>query len=209
MTAVSTRARCESDDDLRVLHSAHRFCGRPRICIQDSTRSYQYTKDYNDSFGYLVVFKTCREDLSVITHAIGTPAFRFLPTNNKTIFVLVIDIFDYPAPASKRGRLKSYELLEENLVRTISDSTPAKSRPGFSASRRLRRAPGSLQIPLFARKISSSLWTRWSCSSSSAEARIASRHAARWRKRPRASSPTIRCRRSSAGSGHRASNSAP
>ena len=26
---------------------------------------YQYIKDFNDSFGYLVVFKTCHDDLSI------------------------------------------------------------------------------------------------------------------------------------------------
>ena len=90
---------------------------------------YQYTKDYNDAFGYLVIFKTCREDLSVNARDqdAGIPFFTH---NNKTIFVLVIDIFDYPTPASKRGHLNSYELLEENLVRTISDSTPVVSLPG-------------------------------------------------------------------------------
>ena len=85
---------------------------------------YQYTKDYNDSFGYLVVFKTCREDLSVNARD-QDAAIPFFTHNNKTIFVLVIDIFDYPEPASKRGHLKSYELLEESLIRTISESTPA------------------------------------------------------------------------------------
>jgi len=85
---------------------------------------YQYTKDYNDPFGYLVVFKSCREDLSV--HARDQDvAIPFFTHNNKTIFVLVIDIFDYPQTASKRGHLKSYELLEEELIRTISESTPA------------------------------------------------------------------------------------
>lgn len=82
---------------------------------------YQYTKDFNDSFGYLVVFKTCHDDLSV--NAPGQDAgIPFFTHNNKTIFVLVIDIFDYTEPASKRGRLMSYELLEEDVVRTISES---------------------------------------------------------------------------------------
>ena len=89
---------------------------------------YQYTKDYNDSFGYLVIFKTCPEDLSVNARDqdAGIPFFTH---NNKTIFVLIIDIFDYPKPASKRGHLKSYELLEQNLVRTISDSATVTSPP--------------------------------------------------------------------------------
>ena len=90
---------------------------------------YQYTKDYNDSFGYLVIFKTCPEDLSVNARDqdAGIPFFTH---NSKTIFLLVIDIFDYPAPASKRGHLKSYELLGQDLVRTISDSATVGSPPG-------------------------------------------------------------------------------
>ena len=89
---------------------------------------YQYTKDYNDSFGYLVIFKTCVEDLSVNARDqdAGIPFFAH---NNKTIFLLIIDIFDYPAPASKRGHLKSYELLEQDLVSTISDSATVSSPP--------------------------------------------------------------------------------
>ena len=90
---------------------------------------YQYTKDYNDSFGYLVIFETCLEDLSV--HARDQDAgIPFFTHNNKTIFVLIIDIFDYPTPASKRGPLKSYELLEEKLVRTISDPATITLPPG-------------------------------------------------------------------------------
>ncbi len=82
---------------------------------------YQYIKDFNDSFGYLVVFKTCHDDLS-INARVQDAGIPFFTHNNKTIFVLVIDIFDYAEPASKRGRLKSYELLEEDVVRTISES---------------------------------------------------------------------------------------
>jgi hypothetical protein len=87
---------------------------------------YQYSKDYNDPFGYLVVFKTCREDLSVnaLRQEAAIPYFTH---NNKTIFVLVIDIFDYPEPASKRGHLKTYELVPDNLVRTITEMSSAPS----------------------------------------------------------------------------------
>jgi hypothetical protein len=80
---------------------------------------YQYTKDYNNPFGYMVIFKTCAEDLSV--NALHQDSsLPFFTHNNKTIFVLVIDIFDYPTSASKRGSLKSYELLESDLIRTVS-----------------------------------------------------------------------------------------
>ena len=80
---------------------------------------YQYTKDYNDPFGYMVIFKTCAEDLSV--NALHQDSsVPFFTHNNKSIFVLVIDIFDYPVSASKRGALKSYELIESDLIRTLA-----------------------------------------------------------------------------------------
>jgi hypothetical protein len=85
---------------------------------------YQYTKDYNDPFGYLVVYKACREDLSVNARDQDV-AIPFFTHNNKTIFVMVIDIFDYPEPASKRGHLKSYELVESELIHTIAEVTRA------------------------------------------------------------------------------------
>lgn len=97
--------------------------GTPYLC-KGFNQVYQYTKDYNSPFGYLIVFKTCREDLSVHSAAqeLAVPYFTH---NNKTIFVLVIDIFDYPEPASKRGLLKTFELLEPDLIRTIEDASAA------------------------------------------------------------------------------------
>lgn len=80
---------------------------------------YQYTKDYNSPFGYMVIFKTCEEDLSI--NALNQEAaVPFFTHNNKTIFTLIIDICDHQRSASKRGQLKSYELTETDLVSTLS-----------------------------------------------------------------------------------------
>ena len=86
---------------------------------------YDYTKDYNEPFGYLVVFKTCEADLSISTpkQESGVP---FITHNNKTIFLVIIDICDYPASASKRGKLKAHELTVEQFIEAI----PV---PGYSA----------------------------------------------------------------------------
>ncbi len=89
---------------------------------------YQYAKDYNDPFGYMVIFKTCAEDLSVNARD-QEGSIPYFTHNNKTIFVLVIDIFDYPTSASKRGHLKSYELLEQDLIRTVNESAPGAVEP--------------------------------------------------------------------------------
>jgi hypothetical protein len=76
---------------------------------------YDYTKDYNESFGFLVIFKTCTEDLSIATphHESAVP---FITHNNKTIFLIVIDIADYGVSASKRGKLKTHEITPEQFV---------------------------------------------------------------------------------------------
>jgi hypothetical protein len=86
--------------------------------IRGFRQLYDYTKDFNETFGYLVVFKTCEEDLSIRMepHEAGVP---FIPVNSKTIFVLVINICDYPKPASKRGKLKKYEITKEQFAEAI------------------------------------------------------------------------------------------
>jgi hypothetical protein len=76
---------------------------------------YDYTKDFNELFGYLVIFKTCPQDLSIQTPH-QESAFPFVSHNNKTIFVVTIDIFEYSKTASKRGPLKAYEITPAQLI---------------------------------------------------------------------------------------------
>jgi hypothetical protein len=96
---------------------------------------YDYTKDYNEPFGYLVIFKTCEADLSISTpkQESGVP---FITQNSKTIFLVVIDICDYAAPASKRGKLKAHEITVEQFIEAIpADAVEsADSRPSSTAS---------------------------------------------------------------------------
>lgn len=76
---------------------------------------YLYTLDYNQPFGYLIIFKTCEPDLkfalSNVEHS--TP---FLVHNNKTIFLITINIFPHATSASKRGTLKTIEIKEQELI---------------------------------------------------------------------------------------------
>ena len=80
---------------------------------------YEYTKDFNESFGYLVIFKTCEQDLAIPTQH-QESAIPFITHNNKTIFLMVIDIFDYPEPASKRGKLQAYEITPKQFVESLA-----------------------------------------------------------------------------------------
>lgn len=79
---------------------------------------YNYTLDFNQPSGYLVIFKTCEEDLK-LPFANQSQMTPFVQHNNKTIFFLVIDIFAYEKSASKRGKLEFVELPEDGLWENI------------------------------------------------------------------------------------------
>jgi hypothetical protein len=86
--------------------------------IKGFRQVYEYTKDFNESFGYLVIFKTCEQDLAIPTqHQEG--GIPFIEHNNKTVFLVVIDIFDYPESASKRGKLQTYEITPAQFVEAL------------------------------------------------------------------------------------------
>lgn len=76
---------------------------------------YTYTCDYNEAFGYLVIFKTSERRLKLILKRSdeGIPRITY---NNKTIFIFVVDIFLYEAPASKRKPISPVEVTEEYLT---------------------------------------------------------------------------------------------
>ena len=80
---------------------------------------YEYTKDYNEPFGYLVIFRTCEHDLAIPTERQET-AVPFITHNNKTIFLVVIDIFDYPESASRRGKLQASEITPAQFVESLA-----------------------------------------------------------------------------------------
>lgn len=76
---------------------------------------YRYTVDYNEPFGYLVIFKTCEADLG-ISSSRQEQSTSFIVYNGKTIFFVIIDLFEYAKPASQRGKLKSYIITEKEFV---------------------------------------------------------------------------------------------
>lgn len=76
---------------------------------------YQYTLDYNEPFGYIVVFKTCEESLA-ISAGQQEQSTSFVVFNGKTIFFVVIDLFAHEKSASKRGKIRSYVINEQELV---------------------------------------------------------------------------------------------
>lgn len=81
---------------------------------------YQYTLDYSQPFGYLVIFKTCEDDLK-FPMADQEQSIPFLVHNNKTVFFVVIDICRHEATASKRGALKTVEITEADLIQKTDE----------------------------------------------------------------------------------------
>jgi hypothetical protein len=79
---------------------------------------YDYTKDYNESFGYLVIFKLCEADLSIATSH-QEASIPFFVHNNKTIFIIIVDICKYSESASQRGRLRAYEITVDQVIEAL------------------------------------------------------------------------------------------
>lgn len=79
---------------------------------------YLYTLDYNEQFGYLIIYNTSGKDLR-FTLANQEQSTPFLVHNNKTVFIITIDIFPYETSASKRGLLTTVEITGDDLIRII------------------------------------------------------------------------------------------
>lgn len=82
---------------------------------------YQYTLDYNKPFGYLVIFKVCEKDLKFNLNS-QSSSVQYVNLNSKTIFFIVIDIYEYEQTASKRGELKAYVINESDLIQEIFEN---------------------------------------------------------------------------------------
>lgn len=81
-----------------------------------------YTRDFNQAVGYLVVFRTCPEDLQ-FGFSNERALVPFVNFGGKTLYLLVIDICDYGTSASKRGPLKAHVLDEASLREAIASGT--------------------------------------------------------------------------------------
>lgn len=107
----------DSDDplvaDVKVLDPAS---GKNKAYLVSGFHQvYQYTLDYNEPFGYLVIFKVCEEGLA-ISSGEQEQSTSFVTFNGKTIFFVIVDIFHHETSASKRGKLKSYVITEQELI---------------------------------------------------------------------------------------------
>jgi hypothetical protein len=97
-----------------------------RYLAQGVKQLYAYCVDFNESVGYLVIFKTSPDDLKLALddQRHGTP---FIIFNNKTVFFVVIDIYPHQEPASKRGTLRAIEISSQDLIEIIKGDDATES----------------------------------------------------------------------------------
>ncbi|MCX6844452.1 MAG: hypothetical protein NTX53_19495 [candidate division WOR-3 bacterium] len=83
---------------------------------------YTYARDYNEPFGYIVLFNTSGRDVKFVLDA-QEQSVSFHCHNGKTIFIMTIDVSRYAKTASKRGPLASLEVTAQDLVQLIQTET--------------------------------------------------------------------------------------
>ena len=110
------------DTDDPVLLDAKVFDGEGRgksYIRKGFNQIYTYTQQYNEPFGYLVIYKTCERDLRFSLKQSGN--IPLLVHNHKTIFLITIDIYPHPKSVSQRPPIQATEITEEELIEIIKE----------------------------------------------------------------------------------------
>jgi len=92
-----------------------------KYIVQGFRQVYQYTVDYNEPIGYLVIFNTDKTQLRFAVSGAADPLPRVV-VNHKTIFFLVIDIYPHESTASKRSQHEVVEITEAEIVSGATQS---------------------------------------------------------------------------------------
>ncbi len=88
--------------------------------VKGFNQVYIYSKTYNSSIGYLIIYKTCETDL-ILDFTKQEEATPYITHNGKTIFFIIIDLFPYEKSASKRGKNVGVILSEKELFAEIEN----------------------------------------------------------------------------------------
>jgi hypothetical protein len=103
-----------------------------------------YARDFNQSVGYLVAYRTCEDDLQ-FDFATSNMLVPHLTCGGKVIFIMVVDLCDYQASASKRGGLKTFTVMEADLIE--QQSTDAEELQAQRAAAQFIGSPVSPTPP--------------------------------------------------------------
>jgi hypothetical protein len=96
------------------------FSVAKNVIVKGFNQLYAYLSDFNSPIGYLVIYKACQEDVSFELKA-QTQLVPFETHNNKTIFFVVMDIFQHSLSASKRGSFRTIRITSDDLVKNIDE----------------------------------------------------------------------------------------
>lgn len=101
----------------KLLIEAKIFNGKTskKSIINGFQQIYNYCNDYNENIGYLIIFKTCEDNLQLNLDQ-SEEKLSFCTFNNKLIYFLLIDIHNYEKSASKRGELNPIILTKDELI---------------------------------------------------------------------------------------------
>lgn len=80
-------------------------------------QAYDYAADYNKSTGYLVIFNLSNYNLVLTTKSEVSSWPPRIELDNKTFFLIVIDLYLHEQPASKRRKLKPYPITEDYIIK--------------------------------------------------------------------------------------------
>ena len=103
--------------DAKIFDGEH--SSKTHIC-KGFNQIYTYTQHYNEPFGYLVIYKTTEYDLKFTLPLSQFSNIPIVVYNYKTIFLIVVDIFQYHKPVSQRKPIRSIEITYDDLVTTAN-----------------------------------------------------------------------------------------
>lgn len=107
-----------SDDPLLADTKIFDADSRGKIYIRKGfNQIYTYTQQYNEPFGYLIIFKKVETELRFALSTSGN--IPMVIHNHKSIFLITIDIFPNPKSVSQRHPLEAVEISEEELIQTL------------------------------------------------------------------------------------------
>lgn len=107
-----------SDDPL--VADAKVFDGSKDKITRGFQQVFRYTCDFNEPFGYLVIYKVCEQSLMISSDQ-QEQSTSFLTYGGKTIFFVVVDLFAYVTSASQRPRLKGCVIKQDEIISLIDD----------------------------------------------------------------------------------------
>jgi hypothetical protein len=91
-----------------------------RYVLSGVNQLLTYTRDYQQQVGYLVMYRTCQEDLQ-FSFARADMLVPFMVIDGHIIYFLMVDVCEYSASASKRGPMKTHVITEDEVRAVIKE----------------------------------------------------------------------------------------